>query len=129
VVVGHFTDWPSKDIYSLIADNGTDGPLVFGAGVSEWRALDLSTIAVTLTVNGQTVREGAGSEVMEGPLSVMTWLANHAERQPGLRAGHIINTGSCTPMYGVQLGELAVADFGPLGSVTVELATLAEDAR
>ena len=124
VVLSHFTDWPSKDIYSLIADNGTDGPLVFGAGVSDWRSMDLRVIPVTLSINGEIAREGTGSKVMEGPLSVMTWLANHAERPPGLRAGHVINTGSCTPMHSAQFGDVAVADFGPLGSVTVELATL-----
>jgi 2-keto-4-pentenoate hydratase len=129
IVLGHLRDWPSKDIFSLIADNGTDGPLVFGAGVTDWRSLDLTAIAVTLSVNGAMVRQGAGSKVMQGPLSVMTWLANCAQRAPGLRAGQVINTGSCTPMYPAEHGDLAVADFGPLGSVTVELATRDSRAR
>lgn len=129
VVLGHFVDWPSKDIYSLIADNGTDGPLVFGAGVSDWRSMDLREVAVTLSINGEIVRKGSGSRVMEGPLSVMTWLANHVKRTPGLRAGHIINTGSCTPMYFAQYGDVAIADFGPLGTVTLEIAALENSAH
>jgi 2-keto-4-pentenoate hydratase len=121
VVLGHFVDWPSKDIYSLIADNGTDGPLVLGPGVDDWRVIDLREVAVSLTVNGKTVRQGDGFQVMEGPLSVMTWLANHSQRAPGLRAGQVVNTGSCTPMYRAEHGDVAQADFGPLGSAIVEL--------
>ncbi len=129
VVLGHYVDWPSKDIYSLIADNGTDGPLVLGPGVRDWQAIDLREIVATLTVNGETARQGDGSKVMEGPLSVMTWLANHNRRAPGLRAGHVVNTGSCTALYSAEHGDIAQADFGPLGSVTVELGTSDRDAR
>ena len=75
-VLGHLRDWPSKDIYSVIADNGTDGALILGEGVTEWQWLDLASITTTLSVNGRLVREGAGSRVLAGPLSVMTWLAN-----------------------------------------------------
>jgi 2-keto-4-pentenoate hydratase len=121
VVLGHLVEWPSKDIYSLIADNGTDGPLVYGAGTTDLQSVDLNTVAVVLRVNGKAVRKGRGSDVMEGPLSVLTWLANQDERPPGLRAGQIINTGSCTSMYPAQLGDVATADFGPLGEATVEL--------
>jgi 2-keto-4-pentenoate hydratase len=121
-VLGHLRDWPSKDIYSVVADNGTDGALILGEGVTEWQSLDLAGVATTLSVNGRLVREGAGSRVLAGPLSVMTWLANHNQRSPGLRAGQIVNTGSCTPMCSVQAGDVAVADFGPLGAVTLEIA-------
>jgi 2-keto-4-pentenoate hydratase len=124
MVLGHYHDWPSKDIYSLIADNGTDGALIVGEGVADWESLNLGEIPVTLSINGQVVREGAGSRILGGPLSVMTWLANHAERAPGLRAGHIINTGSCTSMYAAKRGDVAVADFGPLGAATLEIATV-----
>jgi len=129
VVLGHFHDWPSKDIYSLIADNGTDGPLIFGEGVTDWESLDLGEISVTLSINGKIVREGTGSKVLAGPLSVMTWLANHAERDPGLCAGFIINTGSCTSMYSAKCGDVAAANFGPLGTVVLEIATRKNDAH
>lgn len=121
VVIGHFRDWTHKDIYSVIADNGTDGVLVHGEGVTEWQSLNLNEVPIKLSVNGNVVREGTGGNVLDGPLSAMTWLANHCDRSPGLRAGHINNMGSCTPMYFAQPGDVAVADFGPLGTVTVEI--------
>ena len=121
VVIGYFRDWTHKNIYSIIADNGTDGALVYGEGVTEWQSLNLDEIPIGLFVNGSAVREGLGSNVLDGPLSAMTWLANHCDRSPGLRSGHINNTGSCTPMYFAEPGDVAVADFGPLGTVTLEL--------
>lgn len=121
VVIGYLRDWTHKDIYSIIADNGTDGILVYGEGVSRWQSLDLNELPITLSVNGNVVREGKGSNVLDGPLSAMTWLANHCDRSPGLRAGHINNTGSCTPMYFANPGDVAIADFGPLGTVTLEI--------
>ncbi|MDH3689105.1 MAG: fumarylacetoacetate hydrolase family protein [Gammaproteobacteria bacterium] len=121
VVIGHFVDWTHQDVYSLIADNGTDGALVVGDGAEQWQDLDLRQIEVSLIVNGEQTREGRGSNVLQGPLSALTWLANHVDRKPGLRQGHIINTGSCTAMYFVNPGDIAVADFGPLGQVTLKL--------
>ena len=124
MVIGHFTDWPSKDIFSLMADNGTDGALIVGEGVTDWTTLDLRDLPVTLSINGEIVRKGAGSKISGGPLSVITWLANHAQRAPGFRAGHVINTGSCTSIYSAKRGDLALADFGPIGTVTLTLAAL-----
>lgn len=121
VVISHFVDWTHQDIYSLIADNGTDGALVVGGAAEQWQDLELKWIEASLIVNGEQTREGRGSNVLRGPLSALTWLANHLDREPGLRRGHIINTGSCTAMYFANPGDIAIADFGPLGQVTLEL--------
>ena len=32
VVAGHLRDWPNQDVFSVIADNGTDGALIVGPG-------------------------------------------------------------------------------------------------
>ena len=122
LVVGHFRDWPSNDIYSVVADNGTDGPLILGKGVTDWQSVDLTTVSVALSVNGRLVREGSGSRVLQGPLSVLTWLANCPQRPPGLLAGHVINTGTCTSLYHARHGDAAIADFGPLGAVNLQIA-------
>ena len=45
VVAGHLRDWPSQDVWSVIADNGTDGALIVGAGMDGWRELDLADTA------------------------------------------------------------------------------------
>ncbi len=120
VVTSHFVDWTNHDIMSLIADNGTDGALVYGEGVDDWRGLDLLGVAVRLDVNGETVRHGVGANALGDPLAALVWLANaRAARGEGLSAGHIHNTGTCTAIYPARPGDEAVADFGPLGQARV----------
>ena len=116
VVAGHLRDWPNQDVYSVIADNGTDGALVVGAGVGAWQAIDLIGLSVTLSINATQVRHGTGANVLGDPLAAFVWLVNSgAGHGSGLKAGQIHNTGTTTPIYWVGPGDQAVADFGPLG--------------
>lgn len=123
VVTSHLRDWTEQPITALIADNGTDGALVLGAGSMQWEGLDLAAVAVALRVDGTVVRRGSGANVMGDPLAAFTWLANErARRGGGLRAGQVHNTGTSTEMVRVRPGCEAVADFAALGAVRVRLA-------
>lgn len=121
VVIAHFEDWTRKDIFSLIADNGTDGALVVADGRRDWQTEDLLDQEIALYVNGRKTRCGHGRDVLDGPLSVLAWMANEAQRAPGILAGQLINTGSCTEMYFASPGDHLLADFGVLGSVEMTL--------
>ncbi|MEM7225241.1 MAG: fumarylacetoacetate hydrolase family protein [Pseudomonadota bacterium] len=120
VVAGHLREWPSQDVFSVIADNGTDGALVYGAGIAGWREIDLVALSVRLLVNGEQVRHGSGANVLGDPMTALVWLAN-AGVEGGLKAGQIHNTGTTTPIYWVGPGDHAVADFGPLGEAELEV--------
>lgn len=118
VVAGHLKDWPNQDVWSVVADNGTDGALVYGQGTKDWRDLDLVNMRVKLDVNGNTVRTGSGANVLGDPLDAFVWLANARSRDgDGLRAGHIHNTGTATDIYWIDPGDEIVARFDGLGSV------------
>ena len=123
VVAGHLKDWPAQDVFSVIADNGTDGGLVVGDGIADWRGLDLVGQRVQLIVNGRVVRQGAGANVLGDPVAAFHWLANSraGAKGDGLRAGHIHNTGTATDIYWVTPGDVAVAEFGGLGEVRVTI--------
>ena len=41
VVAGHIDDWINQDVWSVIADNGTDGAVIVGDGTADWRDIDL----------------------------------------------------------------------------------------
>ena len=120
VVAGHLKEWPSQSVFSVIADNGTDGALVHGPGVADWRRIDLARLPVRLNVNGEQVRHGSGENVLGDPMTALVWLAN-AGVAGGLKAGQIHNTGTTTPIYWVGPGDHAVADFGPLGEAELEV--------
>ena len=118
VVASHLADWTRQPIFSLIADNGTDGALVIGAPLSDWRELDLGAVEVTLEVNGHLERQGRGSNVMGDPFEAFLWLVNaSAAAGVTLKAGQIHNTGSCTAMAHPRPGDRVVADFVGLGRV------------
>ena len=120
VVTSHFEDWTRQPIWSLIADNGTDGALVLGPGREDWRDLDLPAVRATLEVNGILLRDGAGAAVLGDPLAALTWLANDLARAgESLRAGQIINPGTCTAMVPARPGDRAVARFEGLGAAEV----------
>ena len=122
VVAGHLRDWPQQDVFSVIADNGTDGALVYGDGISHWRDLDLVAMAVTLSVNGSVKRRGTGANVLGDPLGAFVWLINVLSRDGhGAQAGQIHNTGTATDIIWLQPGDAAVASFDGLGEVHLTL--------
>ena len=120
VVNGHVRDWLDKPIAWVMADNGTDGPLVLGPAVEDWRGIDRPGIPVTLSVNGKVVREGRGGNALGDPLAVMVWLANKRRREgKGMSAGQVVNTGTTAGIFFAEPGGEAVADFGPLGQASL----------
>ena len=113
-----YHDWTQSGGASLIADNANDGAFVLGPAVSDWRSVDLNNHPVVLRNNGEVCAQGGGTEVLDGPLGALAWLANTcAERGDPLRAGQVITTGSCTGVFIAQAGALVSADFGALGVV------------
>jgi 2-keto-4-pentenoate hydratase len=122
VVAGHLRNWQKESVFSVIADNGTDGALVYGEPVINWRDYDLGSIRVTLHVNDSIVQRGTGSNVLGDPLNALVWLANARSGDgDGLKAGHIHNTGTATSMHPVQRGDVAIADFGAIGQVSLRI--------
>jgi 2-keto-4-pentenoate hydratase len=123
VVNAHFADWLALDLPSILADNGTDGALVCGVEQADWRAIDRANLPVTLQVNGKVVAAGRGGNALGDPLAALAWLANTLAAQgQGLRAGEIINTGTCTELINAGPGDEVHATFGALGEVRIALA-------
>lgn len=120
VVNGHFENWLDLPMPIVLADNGTDGPLVCGEGTEDWRRIDRVTLPVILRVNGAVAAEGKGANALGDPLKALTWLANELNKKgAGLKAGETINTGTCAKLIPAKPGDEAVASFGPLGEVRI----------
>lgn len=111
-----WNDWRTLGAPAFIADNSAAGFLVLGAEVEDWRDIDLSALEARLVINGEPVETGAGANVMDGPVSVVAWLANHLiDRGLSLHAGDLITTGTCTPIGFAKPGDEVIADFGRFG--------------
>lgn len=115
-----YRNWSAVGMAQLIADNAIASILILGEPAKNWRDLDLAQQSVAVRVNGETVDEGSGANVLGDPRNVLTWLANTlSARGTGLKAGQIITTGSAANVIKVKPGDTVVADFGDLGSAEV----------
>ena len=122
IVSSRYSDWQAVTAASIVADNAASGALVVGAGMTDWRHLDLEASTVEMTVNGETTQAGEGQVTFGGPLTAMVWCANHlSARRIPLEAGHIVTTGTCTGIQFVEPEAEVVARYGDLEDVAFTL--------
>ena len=104
----------------VAADNAIHGWWVHGDPVSDWRAIDLAATPVTVECNGSVATTGSGANVLGHPLNVLAWLADELPRRGlALGAGDLVTTGVTTDVFEAEAGDLVVAHFDGIGSVTV----------
>lgn len=104
---------------ATVADHGGTGRYVLGREVADWRGVDCVDQDVVLTFDGKEVGRGTGAAMMGHPVEAVTWFANHlSKRGITLAKGAFVTTGSCTGVVPAPGPCKAVADFGPLGTVT-----------
>jgi 2-keto-4-pentenoate hydratase len=101
-----------------LADVMNSGALVIGTVVENWRALDLTSTAVRLELDGRFVTEGTSARILGNPILALLALANAHPLPSALRAGQIVTTGTCTDPFPVQPGRY-VASFSGLSDVEV----------
>ena len=122
IVESRFSTWPTMGFLSAIADNAVHRQLVLGAPIDDWARQQVEKTRVTLTANGQVVREGVAANVDGGPFGVIAWLANHLNAMGiALMAGEIVTTGVMTDIYDSAPGEDLVAEYDLPGEVRVSV--------
>ena len=68
----------------------------------------LSGLTIELARNGQSVDEGVGSNVLDGPIQALKHLADLLSKddaRPPLRAGELVSTGTITRAFPIAPGE------------------------
>ena len=77
---------------TLVADQVFHAGAVLGAPHSEWRGLDLRSLAGSVSVNGHERGAGTGADLLGDPMSALAWLAASEEAAAfgGLRAGQVV---------------------------------------
>lgn len=99
------------------ADFVTNGGFVRGATVAAWRKLDLTNIAVMLTIGGEEIVKRNGGHATGDPLLPAVALAN--DLPGGIKAGQFVTTGTYTGLTFAKPGQTAVAAFAGFGAVEV----------
>jgi len=111
-------------LVDTVADNASCGLYVLGGTPVPLTAVDLRTVTMTMSRDGETVSEGTGADCLGSPLTAAVWLASAlAERGDPLRAGDLVLTGALGPMTPAAPGDTFEAHISDLGSVRVHFAT------
>jgi len=118
VVDSRYSDPRSLDRLSILADNFSNGGLVYGAAVPDWEELDLAHTRITVTEDGEPFADSAAGAARD-PIAALVDFANLMNARGGTQAGTFVTTGSWTGMVFTKRGTRIVADFGPLGRVEV----------
>jgi 2-keto-4-pentenoate hydratase len=116
-------DYKRLSAASIVADNGWNAGLVFGAPVPIAAFEYLRGRRGVLRLNGEQVNEGMSDEVLGDPLEAVHWLARHLRHRGGaLKPGDWVSTGAICPTRFVHPGETYVFELDGLPPTELRLA-------
>src|SRR5262249_7070174 len=116
IVDDRYDDYRALGANTLIADNFFNAGCVLGAPVTNWRGLDLPSLAGHMHINGSEVGRGKGAAVMGHPFEALAWLANaRAKRNKGLRRGEFVFLGSLVETKWLEPGDAVAIMIEGLG--------------
>jgi len=119
VVDSRYQDFRSLDRLQILADNYSNGGLVYGAAASNWQGIDLVHPAIAVTADGKPFADCTGLRAGD-PVGLLVDLVNHvAKHRGGCPAGTFVTTGTHTGLVFTEPGTTISADYGPLGTVGV----------
>jgi 2-oxo-hept-3-ene-1,7-dioate hydratase len=110
-----------RKIFDTVADNGAAAGLVLGGRPVGPMEVDLRWVSVLLYRNADIEESGVAAGVLGHPAVAIAWLANKvAPFGTVLEPGRVMLSGSFTRPVWAQKGDTLRADFGPLGSISVQ---------
>ncbi|MDC0738067.1 2-oxo-hepta-3-ene-1,7-dioic acid hydratase [Cognatishimia sp. SS12] len=119
-IIDYRTEVP-RAITDTIADNAAFGAIVLGGQVFRPFDHDLRWISATLSQNGVIEETGVSAGVMGHPAAGIAWLVRKLHGVGAkLEKGQIVLAGSFTRPIDITSGDVATADYGPLGQISVK---------
>lgn len=110
-----------RRIFDTVADNGAAAGIVLGGRPMRPDAVDLRWVGAIFYRNSEIEETGLAAGVLGHPAMAIAWLANKlAPFDTTLEPGHLMLSGSFTRPVWAARGDTLHADFGPLGSVSVQ---------
>lgn len=118
VVDSRYQDFRSLDRLLVLADNFSNGGLVYGPAAANWDGIDLAHPPIEVTADGKHFADCTGLRAGT-PIELVLAAVQHANGRGGIAAGTVITTGTHTGLVFTQPGVKIVADYGRLGRVEV----------
>ena len=119
IVNTRIADWAGKGV-DMVADNVGASHFTLGHKIQMLDQFDVSDAKADIHVNGASVGQGAGANVLGSPLTSLQWLANQMVAQgTPIAEGDVILSGSLGPMVMVEKGDVVEVFIEGLGMVSV----------
>lgn len=119
IIDSRVENWDIR-LVDTVADNASCGAIAVGTTPLDVAVEDLAGVECSLLIDGERRETGTGDAVMGDPVAPLAWLANVlGEQGVALEAGQLVLPGSFTKALPVEVGSSATADFGSLGSLTI----------
>lgn len=120
IVDSRYIDFQSLDRLQVLADNFSNGALVYGAAASGWQGTDLAHPPIDVTADGKPFADCTGLRA-GNPIDLLVTAVNEVRQRGGVSAGTFVTTGTHTGMVFTDPGVTIRADYGRFGSVEVSL--------
>jgi len=118
VVDSRYQDFRSLDRLLVLADNYSNGGLVYGPPAANWDGIDLVHPPIEVTADGKHFADCTGLQAGT-PIELMLAAVALANGRGGISIGTVITTGTHTGLVFTEPGVTIVADYGRLGRVEV----------
>lgn len=118
VVDSRYQDFRAIDRLMVLADNFSNGGLVYGPAASNWDGIDLAHPPIEVTADDKPFADCTGLRAGT-PVELLLAAVAHANGRGGIGAGTVITTGTHTGLVFTEPGVKIAADYGRLGRVEV----------
>ena len=119
IVNTRIADWSGKGV-DMVADNVGASHFTLGHKIQLLDQFDVSQASADIHVNGASVGQGNGANVLGSPLNSLCWLANHMVAQgTPIQEGDVILSGSLGPMILCEKGDKVDVHIQGLGTASV----------
>lgn len=117
-----FVDWfPNLGAGKVIADSAVAGKVVVGESVNGLTYDQLGNISANLTLDGETIAQGASTEVLDNPIHAVKWLLDElAESDRIIEKGMVISSGTFILPQKLAKGRYE-ANFDQFGTVGINV--------
>ena len=110
-----------RKIFDTVADNGAAAGIAVGGRPVGPMDVDLRWVGGIMYKNSEIEETGVAAGVLGHPALGVAWLANKlGQHGVALEPGHLVLAGSFTRVVWAQKGDTIRADFGALGSISLQ---------
>lgn len=110
----------TRKVFDTISDNAANAGVIMGGRKVKPEEVDLRWCGAIVKLNDVIEQTGLAAAVLDHPANGICWIAKRfAAHGIGLEPGQILLSGSFTAPVKVAAGDNVVADYGDLGSISI----------